>query len=63
VGIWHESYVVPAGQAESIYVNMPRFGLGLAASLFPAKGDRASAARRLAAMNTPPHITPAGDTA
>ena len=50
VGIWHETYVVPAGNLESIYVNMPRFGLGLAAELFPAKGARASAARRLAAM-------------
>ena len=50
VGIWHETYVVPRASFESIYVNMPRFGLGLAAPVFPAKGARASAARRLAAM-------------
>ncbi|WP_428391342.1 DUF4188 domain-containing protein [Lichenicoccus sp.] len=47
VGIWHETYVVPAGHAESMYVNMPPYGLGLAAKLFPAKGARATAAKRL----------------
>jgi hypothetical protein len=49
VGIWHETYIVPQGHSESIYVNMPRFGLGLATRIFPAKGARATAARRLAA--------------
>lgn len=47
VGIWHETYVVPAAAMESVYVNMPRYGLGLAGQLFSAKGDRASAAKRL----------------
>jgi hypothetical protein len=47
VGIWHETYVVPAGHSESVYVNMPRYGLGLAGTLFAAKGARASAAKRL----------------
>ena len=47
VGIWHETYVVPPGNLESIYVNMPRYGLGLAGALFPAKGQRANAAKRL----------------
>jgi hypothetical protein len=50
VGIWHETYVVPAGCAESVYVNMPRYGLGLAGHVFPAKGHRATAAKRLARM-------------
>ena len=27
VGIWHETYTVAPGQHESIYANMPRFGL------------------------------------
>ncbi len=49
VGIWHETYVVPQGNAEAMYVNMPRYGLGLAGTLFPAKGPRATAAKRLAA--------------
>lgn len=48
VGIWHETYEVAAGGAEAVYVNMPRFGLGLAGALYPARGDRASAAKRLA---------------
>ena len=47
VGIWHETYVVPAGNLETIYVNMPRHGLGRAGSLFPARGQRATAAKRL----------------
>ena len=48
VGVWHETYIAPPGHAESIYVNMPRFGLGLAGALFPARGARASASKRLA---------------
>ena len=28
VGIWHETYVVESGAHESVYVNMPEFGLG-----------------------------------
>jgi hypothetical protein len=50
VGIWHETYVVPPGHAESVYVNMPRHGLGVAVSLFPAKGERASASKRLSGL-------------
>jgi hypothetical protein len=47
VGIWHETYVVPAGHAESIYANMPPHGLGRFLPLVPAKGRHATAARRL----------------
>ena len=54
VGIWHETYVVPPGHAESVYVNMPRHGLGLAGSLFPAKGERATASKRLRGLRLPP---------
>ena len=50
VGIWHETYVVPASHMESIYLNMPPFGLGQAGTLFPAKGQRANAAKRLAGV-------------
>ncbi len=53
IGIWHETYVVPSGHYESVYVNMPRYGLGLAGNVFPAKGTRASAAKRLAGVNSP----------
>jgi hypothetical protein len=47
VGIWHESYLVPAGSYECIYNNMPPTGLGAAASLVPAAGRRATAAGRV----------------
>lgn len=42
VGIWHETYEL--GDHESVYVNMPAFGLGAAASLAPAAeyGNRAA---------------------
>jgi hypothetical protein len=40
VGIWHESYVVKPGGSESLYNNMPPFGLGAASKLIPA-ADRA----------------------
>jgi fumigallin biosynthesis monooxygenase-like protein len=41
VGIWHETFEV--SRAESIYVGMPRSGLGAATSLVPVtkRGDRA----------------------
>jgi hypothetical protein len=35
-GIWHETYLVRAGEYESIYANMPAFGLGAASRLVPA---------------------------
>ncbi len=47
VGIWHETYVVPNGAFESIYVNMPPHGMGKFARLEPARGHRARAATRL----------------
>jgi hypothetical protein len=37
VGIWHETYIVRAGEYENIYVNMPPFGLGKAGTLQPAR--------------------------
>jgi hypothetical protein len=44
VGFWHETYVVPAGHHEQIYVNMPAFGLGAATEVVPAgrRGERAA---------------------
>ena len=49
VGIWHETYKVSAGNYESVYVNMPRFGLGRVGVLQPASGGRESASGRLGA--------------
>ena len=47
VGIWHETYAASPGTYESIYVNMPLFGLGRAGSVQVASGGRQSAAARL----------------
>ncbi|MFI6703908.1 DUF4188 domain-containing protein [Streptomyces sp. NPDC050509] len=51
VGFWHETYLVPAGSYESVYVNMPEFGLGAATGVIPVgrRGERA--ADRLAARS------------
>jgi hypothetical protein len=48
-GIWHETYLVRAGEYEAIYGNMPPHGLGKASSLVPmaeATGARARLKRR-----------------
>ena len=47
VGIWHETYLVEPGSYETIYANMPPFGLAGATEPVPATGHRASARRRL----------------
>jgi hypothetical protein len=47
VGIWHETYRASPGSFETIYVNMPAFGLGKAGTLSPASGKRETAAGRL----------------
>jgi hypothetical protein len=47
VGIWHETYRVDPSDTESVYRNMPAFGLGAATGTRPATGESESAARRL----------------
>lgn len=47
VGIWHETYRVPARAYESVYLNMPAFGLGAAGRLIEARGRNQHAAGRL----------------
>ena len=47
VGIWHETYLVKAGQYEAVYSGMPPFGLGKASGLVPATGSRSEARTRL----------------
>jgi hypothetical protein len=49
VGIWHETYQIKAGGYETIYGNMPPFGLGKVGTLQTIKGARETAAGRLAA--------------
>ena len=47
VGIFHETYLVQAGNYESIYAAMPPFGLGRAGELVPAVGSMQNANARL----------------
>jgi hypothetical protein len=53
VGIWHETYIVKAGQYESIYSGMPPVGLGVAGTLQPATGVRDGARGRITADAAP----------
>jgi len=47
VGIFHETYVVEADDYESVYNNMPRFGLGAAGRLRRADDEVETAGKRL----------------
>lgn len=46
-GIWHETFVVPAGSHETIYVNMPPLGLGKLAGVDKVGSAKDTAAQRL----------------
>lgn len=48
VGIWHETYLIKAGQYEAVYSGMPRQGLASAGRLVEAKGPRETARNRIA---------------
>ena len=50
-GIWHETYLVRAGEYEAIYGNMPPYGLGRAGDLVPLRED-ATARKRLKNLAT-----------
>ena len=61
VGVWHETYLVRAGDYEAVYHAMPPKGLGKAGRLVPAVGGRATAARRLGRTDEyPAEALPAG---
>ena len=61
VGIWHETYLVPAGSYDSVYNNMPPIGLGAVTKLVPAAGRRATAASRAGIRDEPyPEGAPTG---
>jgi hypothetical protein len=47
VGVWHETYSVSPGTYETVYVNMPPFGLGKVGTLVPASGTLNSARGRV----------------
>jgi hypothetical protein len=48
VGLWHETYMIKAGQYEAIYSGMPPYGLGKVGKLVAATGNRESARSRIA---------------
>jgi hypothetical protein len=50
-GIWHETYLVQAGQYEAIYGNMPPHGLGKAGRLVPLSEASSARARTQAATS------------
>lgn len=52
VGIFHETYLVSAGQYETVYANMPEFGLALAGRAVAATGRMQSAKARLGRSGT-----------
>jgi hypothetical protein len=47
VGVWHETYRIREGDYETIYVNMPEFGLAKATKAVSASGRMESAAGRI----------------
>lgn len=47
VGIWHETYMIDPNQYETVYGNMPRFGLGGVMEHVEAIGRRHTARKRL----------------
>jgi hypothetical protein len=48
-GIWHETFLVKAGQYEAVYGNMPPHGLGKAGRLVPVS-EASSARERIGAV-------------
>ena len=48
VGIWHETYLSKPGSVESVYNNMPSFGLAKAMGHVAATGKHKTAGSRLA---------------
>jgi hypothetical protein len=53
VGVWHETYLVRPSDHESVYVNMPEFGLAEATDHVPAVRSRETARMRLGGSNAP----------
>ncbi|MFC6954758.1 DUF4188 domain-containing protein [Halorubellus litoreus] len=60
VGIFHETYRIDRDDYETVYNNMPAFGLGGAGRLQPAAGSLETAARRLGVEDDDPAVGPDG---
>ncbi len=59
VGIWHETYLIEPGRYETVYGNMPVFGLAAATKHVPAMGRKETARRRLGGDGEPAVPSPA----
>ena len=51
VGIRHETYLVKTVNIETVYGNMPTYGLAAASAVIPVKRGRDSAAARIGATS------------
>lgn len=58
VGIWHETYLVPAGRHESIYGNMPVMGLAAATAHVPVARVGQAAGYRVGAATVDTPVEP-----
>ena len=52
VGVWHETYVLHPGQYETVYVDMPPFGLAAATRSVAVGAGTRTAKQRLARVGT-----------
>jgi hypothetical protein len=52
VGIWHETYRVRAGEYETVYGNMPTYGLAAASRSVPIARKAQTSAARIGATST-----------
>jgi hypothetical protein len=56
VGVFHETYVVPAANIESLYGNMPRHGLAAAVGAAPRGSHRRSTAQDRMGQQEPDYV-------
>jgi hypothetical protein len=62
IGIWHEAYLVRAGEYEASYHHMPLYGLSKVGKVLEANGRRATATGRLGRSDgTDVVVTPSGE--
>ncbi len=58
VGIWHETYLVPAANIESLYGNMPEHGLGAALGSEPRGQHGRTSAQDEMGQRDPEYVAP-----
>ncbi|WP_339850435.1 DUF4188 domain-containing protein [Paenibacillus sp. FSL W7-1088] len=58
VGIYHETYKAQSGSYETIYANMPKFGLAKVSNHVPATGRKETSRRRMGGESDPAVKTP-----